>query len=163
MLLSPAILLVSRNQASHGNGYSSQGSNSRDIHYTRASLSQLARLTRLYSHCEQFIKYVRCYSVLLTSRYMAVHKDGGCHGDSTKMTYWGGASISGKSPCGMNNSCADSRLGCNCEKNDNIWSEDSGLLTDKTKLPVKQLRFGDTGGGAYGYHTLGKFKCYGTA
>ena len=30
----------------------------------------------------------------------------------------------------------------------------------KTYLPVKQLRFGDTGlGGEKGYHTLGKFKC----
>ena len=38
------------------------------------------------------------------------------------------------------------------------------LLTDKTKLPVKQFRFGDTGGSdEKGYHTLGKFKCYGTA
>ena len=83
--------------------------------------------------------------------------------DSTKMTYWGGASINGKCACGMTNSCADSRFGCNCDKNDNVWREDSGLLTDKTKLPVKQLRFGDTGGSANGYHTLGKFKCYGTA
>ena len=63
--------------------------------------------------------------------------------DSTKMTYWGGASPgSGKCACGMNNSCADPSYGCNCDANDNVWREDSGL--DKTKLPVKQLRFGDT-------------------
>ena len=30
---------------------------SRDIHYTGASLSQLASLTRVPIHCEQFIKY----------------------------------------------------------------------------------------------------------
>ena len=29
----------------------------RDIHYTVASLSQLASLTSVSSHCEQFIKY----------------------------------------------------------------------------------------------------------
>ena len=66
----------------------------------------------------------------------------------------------------MNNSCADSRLGCNCDKNDHVRREDSGLLTEKTKLPVIQLRFGDTGDtklGEKGYHTLGKFKCYGSA
>ena len=79
--------------------------------------------------------------------------------DSTKMTYWGGASINGKCACGMTNSCANSRFGCNCDKNDNVWREDSGLLTDKTKLPVKQLRFGDTGGSDQGYHTLSKLKC----
>ena len=79
------------------------------------------------------------------------------------MTYWGGAPPdSGKRACGMTNSCADSRHGCNCVKNDNVWREDSGLLTDKTHLPVKQLRFGDTGDGSeQGYHTLGKWKCSG--
>ena len=63
----------------------------------------------------------------------------------------------------MTNSCARSRFGCNCDKNDFVWREDSGLLTDKTKLPVKELRFGDTGSdNEQGYHTLGKLKCYGT-
>ena len=42
-----------------------------------------------------------------------------------------------------------------------MWREDSGLLTDKTKLPVKQLRFGDIDNNEVGYHTLGKLKCYG--
>ena len=63
---------------------------------------------------------------------------------------------------GMTNSCGT----CNCDRNDQVWREDSGLLTEKTKLPVKQLRFGDTGDsktGERGYHTLGKLKCYGTA
>ena len=45
--------------------------------------------------------------------------------------------------------------------------EDSGLLTDKTKLPVKQLRFGDVhgvrDGGEEAYRTLGKLKCFGIA
>jgi len=83
--------------------------------------------------------------------------------DSTKMTYWGGASGSGKCACGMTNSCAVSSHGCNCDASDLAWREDSGLLTDKSNLPVRQLRFGDTGGSARGYHTLGKMKCYGTA
>ena len=85
--------------------------------------------------------------------------------DSTKMTYWGGASPgSGKCACGMNNSCADSSCGCNCDANDNVWREDSGLLADKTKLPVKQLRSGDTvHENETRYHTLEKFKSYGIA
>ena len=33
-------------------GYNSRGGYSRDIHYTGASLSQLASLTRVSSHCE---------------------------------------------------------------------------------------------------------------
>ena len=144
----------------HVQGCESAGCYSRDIHYTGASLSQLASLTRASAHCEQFIKY-ECYdSVMLGHGVFAwwvAH-------DSTKMTYWGGASPgSGKCACGMTNSCADSGYGCNCDKNDNVWREDSGLLTDKTHLPVKQLRFGDVFGFEQGYHTLGKLKCYGIA
>ena len=141
------------------NGYSYAGSYSRDIHYTGASLSQLASLTRVSSHCEQFIKYECYHSVMLHWGYAWwVSRD------SIKMTYWGGASPgSGKCACGMTNSCANPSYGCNCDKNDKVWREDSGFLTDKTHLPVKQLRFGDTYGSHQGYHTLGKLKCYGIA
>ena len=144
----------------HVHGCEPAGCYSRDVHYTGASLSQLASLTRVSSHCEQFIKY-ECYNaVLLMGEYgWWVSRD------SSKMTYWGGASPgSGKCACGMTNSCADPSRFCNCDKNDNNWREDSGLLTDKTHLPVKQLRFGDTGASVeQGYHTLGKLKCYGIA
>ena len=157
------VTVISHNSESrtHVRGCDPSGCYSRDIHYTGASLSQLESLTRVSSHCEQFIKY-ECY-------HSAIFKWGGMawwvSRDSTKMTYWGGASPgSGKCACGMTNSCADSSEGCNCDKNDYVWREDSGLLTDKTKLPVKQLRFGDTGGGSeQGYHTLGKLKCFGIA
>ena len=144
----------------HVQGCEPQGCYSRDIHYNGVSLSQLASLTRVSSHCEQFIKY-ECYDSMIFGSGSAwwVSRD------STKMTYWGGASPgSRKCACGMTNSCADSRRGCNCDKNDRVWREDSGLLTDKTHLPVKQLRFGDTSGSnEQGYHTLGKLKCYGIA
>ncbi|XP_078367560.1 roundabout homolog 3-like [Oculina patagonica] len=143
----------------HVQGYEAKGSYTRDIHYTGASLSQLASLTRVSSHCEQFIKYECHHSVILSYGVYAwwVSRD------SSKMTYWGGAtSGSGKCACGMTNSCANPRYGCNCDKNDQVWREDSGLLTDKTHLPVKQLRFGDTAASyEQGYHTLGKLKCYG--
>ena len=142
-------------------GYNPQGSYSRDIHYTGVSLSQLASLTRVSSSCEQFIKYACYNSVLL---YNNNEYGWWVSRDSTKMTYWGGASGNGKCACGMTNSCANPSYGCNCDANDNVWREDSGFLTDKTKLPVIQLRFGDASGPIeQGYHTLGKLKCFGTA
>ena len=144
----------------HVYGFNPRGSCSRDIHYTGASLSQLASLTRVSSHCEQFIKY-ECYE----SRLLEWGYAWWVSRDSGKMTYWGGASPgSGKCACGRTKSCADPSYGCNCDKNDQVWREDSGLLTDKTHLPVKQLRFGDASGHTEeGYHTLGKLKCYGIA
>ena len=149
-----------RTKVRDGLGWGGPGSYSRDIHYTGASLSQLARLTRVSSHCEQFIKY-ECYGSPLRL-YSSNPYGSWVLRDSAKVTYWGGASPgSGNCPCGMTNSCPESSLGCNCE-NDRVWREDSGLLTEKTKLPVKQLRFGDAGDSYnQGYHTLGKLKCYG--
>ena len=143
----------------HVSGCEKAGCYSRDIHYTGASLSQLASLTRVSSRCEQFIKY-ECYDSVIFYWESAWWMSR----DSAKMTYWGGASPgSRKCACGMTNSCADSSYACNCDKNDHVWREDSGLLTDKTKLPVKQLRFGDVRGSEEGYHTLGKLKCFGIA
>jgi len=137
------------------------GCYSRDILYTGTSLSQLASLTKVSSHCEQFIKY-ECHGSLIFDSDSREHFGWWVSRDSTKKTYWGGASLdSGKCACGMTNSCADTSHGCNRDKNDFVWREDSGLLTDKSHLPVKRLRFRDTGDSdEKSNHTLGKFKCH---
>ena len=144
-------------------GYDDPGSYSRDIHYTGANLSQLSSLTEISSRCEQFIKY-ECHHSRLFKNQQEPFGWWVSRG-SAKMTYWGGASANRSNcACGMNKSCAEPKSRCNCDKNDHVWHEDSGFLTDKTRLPVIQLRFGDTGGGREeGYHTLGKLKCYGIA
>ena len=140
--------------------YGGQGSYSCAILYTGASFPQLASLTRVSLHCEQFIKYECHLSVLL---YNNSPYGWWVSRDSQKMRYWGGASVAGKCACGITNSCANTNYGCNCDKGDAVLREDSGLLTDKTKLLVKQLRFGDLSNtySSFGYHTLGKLKCHG--
>ena len=136
----------------------------RDIHYTGANLLQLRNLTTISAHCEQFIKYECHSSMLLENGNMQgwwVSRDG------DNMTYWGGSNFAypGKCACGVTGTCADLARGCNCDRNDWVWREDSGLLTNKSHLPVIQLRFGDTSpqDDELGYHTLGKLKCYGMA
>ena len=145
-------------------GYEDSGSYVRDVTYIATDLTnipQLASLTDVSTHCEQFIKYECRHSVIFRGdTAWWVSRTG------AKMTYWGGATPAdhNKCACGVSspNSCADSASGCTCEKNDGTWREDSGLLTEKSHLPVTQLRFGDTGDGVEdGYHTLGKLKCYG--
>ena len=145
-------------------GYEESGRYLRDVHYTATGLtgvSQLAFLAEVSTHCEQFIKY-ECRDTTLF-RY-----DSGWWVSRTgaKMTYWGGATPDddNKCACGVTspNSCASTDYGCNCDKNDGTFREDSGLLKRKSQLPVIQLRFGDTGNdGEEGFHTLGKLKCYG--
>ncbi len=148
-------------------GYDGLGDYSRSIHYSGASLSQLASLTDVSTHCEQFIKY-QCIGS--SFHYGRTLHHWWVSRDSNQMLYWGGALPgSKKCACGMANSCADPSQACNCDKNDGVWREDSGLLTDKSTLPVKELRFGDTGiysgdgTDEKGYHTLGKLRCYGIA
>lgn len=58
-----------------GTGYRPEGGYSRDIHYTGASLSQLASLTRVSSHCEQFIKY-ECLSFSVVQQWPSIRMVG---------------------------------------------------------------------------------------
>ena len=151
------------------NGFEGHGSYSRDVHYLGegiTSFAQIAVLLDISAHCEQFIKY-ECYGSLLF--YPAPNPSGWWDSRNFgKMTYWGGATSSDsyKCACGVKipNECANTARGCNCDANLSSWREDSGLLEEKSDLPVMRLRFGDTGSSSEaGYHTLGKLKCHGRA
>ena len=138
----------------------SPGCYSKDVRYTGVSTAQLAALTRVSQNCEQFIKFECNGDVAFIQDNYAwwVSRDG------TKRNYWGGATGSDKMcACGVTNSCSNGQK-CNCFNSGGGWREDSGLLTDKSVLPVTQIRLGDLGDShEEGYHTLGKLKCYGVA
>ena len=52
------------------------------------------------------------------------------------------------------NTCLNGQK-CNCYNSGSDWREDSGLLTDKSTLPVTQIRLGDLDQShEEGYHTL---------
>ena len=139
-------------------GYEEGGSYSRIVTYAGVNPTQIVTLVGISRRCFQFIKF-ECFGVELFGRDMAwwVSRDG------NKMNYWGGADPdSGKCACGMDLSCADPKYDCNCDSEKSQWLEDSGFLSDKSTLPVSEMRFGDTGGQREkGYHTLGKFMCVG--
>ncbi|RUA04850.1 MAG: hypothetical protein DSY43_05735 [Gammaproteobacteria bacterium] len=136
------------------------GSFHRNINYTQANTQQIVSLIKASKNCEQFIKYECRHSALL---WHGLAYGWWVSRDGQKMDYWGGAAPgSWKCACGMTKTCPAGR-GCNCDVNDAVWREDSGVLNDKSTLPVSQLRFGDTGDPRLetGYYTLGKFRCYG--
>ena len=141
-----------------GCGYS--GCYSKDVRYTGVSTAQLAALTRVSQNCEQFIKFECNNDIEFIEQSYAwwVSRDG------TRMNYWGGAKDhNNMCACGVTNSCSSGRK-CNCHNGGGGWREDSGLLTDKSALPVSQIRLGDLNrSNEEGYHTLGKLKCYGQA
>jgi len=144
----------------HVTGCESAGCYSKDVRYTGVSTAQLAALTRVSQNCEQFIRFECNNDVAFIASGNAwwVSRDG------TRMNYWGGATGHDKMcACGVTNSCSNGKK-CNCYdgRSDSGWREDSGLLTDKSALPVSEIRLGDMGDSIEeGYHTLGKLKCYG--
>lgn len=85
--------------------------------------------------------------------------------NNQKMDYWGGALPgSRKCECGILGNCADPTKWCNCDSDLDGFLEDSGDITEKEYLPVKQLRFGDTGTPVdekEGRYTLGPLICEG--
>ena len=144
----------------HVSGYECPGCYSKDVTYTGVSTTQLAALTGVSHNCEQFIKFECKNDVAFIADGFAwwVSRDG------TRMNYWGGArGRNNMCACGITNSCSNGRK-CNCYNSAGGWREDSGLLTDKSTLPVTQIRLGDLGASREeGYHTIGKLKCYGQA
>lgn len=134
------------------------GCYSKNVRYTGVSIAQLAALTRVSQNCEQFINF-ECntdVAFILEGDAWWVSRDG------KRMNYWGGATGYDKMcACGVTNSCSNGKK-CNCDNSDGGWRSDSGLLTDKSALPVTQIRLADFDGSTEeGYHTLGKLKCYG--
>ncbi|XP_063218125.1 neurexin-4 [Bacillus rossius redtenbacheri] len=82
-----------------------------------------------------------------------------------KMDYWGG-SLPGsrKCECGIMGTCVNASKWCNCDSGLDSWLEDVGDITQKEYLPVKQLRFGDTGNALddkEGRYRLGPLLCEG--
>ena len=138
----------------------SPGCYSKDVTYTGVSTAQLAALTRVSQNCEQFIKFECKGPVAFVPESVAwwVSRDG------RKMNYWGGAGGSANTcACRVSNSCLNGQK-CNCYNGGSGWREDSGLLTDKSALPVSQIRLADLDQSSEeGYDTLGKLKCYGLA
>ena len=152
----------SRTHVGNTNGCETRGCYSKDVRYTGVSTAQLAALTRVSQNCEQFIKF-ECNNDVA---FLELGYGWWVSRDGTRMNYWGGATGSDKMcACGVTNSCFNGKK-CNCHYNNanRGWREDSGLLTDKSVLPVTQIRLGDLGDKQEeGYHTLGKLKCYGLA
>ena len=136
------------------------GCYSKDVTYTGVNVAQLAALTRVSQNCEQFIKFECNNDVAFVPESVAwwVSRDG------RKMNYWGGGNGSANMcACRVTNSCLNGQK-CNCYDGGSGWREDSGLLTDKSALPVSRIRLADFDASIeIGYHTLGKLKCYGLA
>ncbi|KAI5723877.1 hypothetical protein M8J76_012129 [Diaphorina citri] len=161
------ILHHSNEETTQVDGFQEAGSFSQDIQY-EADLRQIEALVNRSASCTQRLQYRCRQSRLFNSP--SVENDfhpfaWWVSRNNHKMDYWGG-SVFGtrKCECGILGTCIDPTKWCNCDAGLESYQEDGGELLDKTHLPVKQLRFGDTGtplDDKEGSYTLGPLRCEG--
>ncbi|CAG0892461.1 unnamed protein product [Darwinula stevensoni] len=133
----------------------------RKIKY-EASLRQMVALIDQSTHCSQEIRF-DCFSTALSigERRQAWWVDR--HGNP--QDYWDGSN-GGKHVCrcGLSNNCTDKALSCNCDAKAPHWESDSGAITNRTSLPLTELRFGGLQfAGQKAKYTLGGLACKGKA
>ncbi|XP_022108975.1 uncharacterized protein LOC110989137 [Acanthaster planci] len=128
------------NERTMVNNFEEPGSYSMDIHYG-ATLRQIENLKAVSGVCEQSLTY-ECQRSAFRVGGVQYHWWMSFDDEKTDPT------------CLANNNCV-------CDKDDGVLRKDVDVLKDKSKLPVMQLRYGDTGGSdELGYYTLGPLRCW---
>ncbi|KYN43175.1 Neurexin-4 [Trachymyrmex septentrionalis] len=158
----------SNEQLTPVDGFQEPGSFIQDINYD-ADFDQIEALLNRSISCTQRISYECKHSKLFNTPvppgdYFRPNS-WWVSRNNQKMDYWGGALAgSRKCECGIEGKCSDLTKWCNCDADLEGWSIDSGEIREKEHLPVKQLRFGDTGtplDEKEGRYTLGPLICEG--
>ncbi|KAK0157552.1 hypothetical protein PV328_011281 [Microctonus aethiopoides] len=149
-------------------GFEEAGSFVQDITYD-ADLDQIEALLNRSTICQQRINYAckhsRLFNTPLHQNEVFAPNSWWVSRNNQKMDYWGGALPgSQKCECGVLGNCVDPTKWCNCDSNLEGWLDDGGDINEKQYLPVRQLRFGDTGTALdekEGRYTLGPLVCEG--
>ncbi|KAK7575553.1 hypothetical protein V9T40_011839 [Parthenolecanium corni] len=148
-------------------GHQKPGSFVQDIKYL-ASSDQIEALISQSVECWQYIRYDCFRSRLLNSPSSEDNFQPfswWVSRNNQKMDFWGGAPAgSRKCACGIRGTCKNqtNNMWCNCDAGFYEWRSDGGDIKGKEYLPVKQLRFGDTGtlyDDKKGKYLLGSLKC----
>ena len=107
-------------------------------------LLQLFTLIDRSDVCKQYIEYT-CFNSRLLNYPNSPY--GWWVGRTNQtMDYWGGSEIgTGKCSCGLDMTCANPNLFCNCDSQFTTELKDAGYLTRKEYLPILRVEFGDTG------------------
>ncbi|XP_013420849.1 contactin-associated protein-like 2 [Lingula anatina] len=149
----------------HGNN--AAGGIRKSISYLYANMDQIVSLISMSTRCQQKLKYTCFKASFMSDMEASSLKTWWVSRDGEKMMYWAGGPSDGRGcACGVTQTCASNsnipRSLCNCNMNDGVWRTDEGYITDKTKLPVSELRVGDVGDhGEYGFGTVWPLECTG--
>ncbi|XP_046648844.1 uncharacterized protein LOC124339558 isoform X2 [Daphnia pulicaria] len=135
------------------------GCYSRPIQYN-ATMRQMIALLELSSDCTQSVQYdckIAPMEFNGESQSWWTDRHGVRHNDFT-----GGNSTQSKCQCALDNSCLDRKLQCNCNALSPIETTDTGLIMDKSSLPITRLNFGRIlAPPSSGRYILGRLECHG--
>lgn len=135
---------------------------SQTINY-RVPLPQVFSVIDRSYVCKQYIEYT-CFNSRLLN-YPNTPFGWWVGRTNQTMDYWGGSEVgTGKCSCGLDMTCANPNLFCNCDSQMATELKDTGYLTRKEYLPVLRVEFGDTGpvgSPQYGRYQVGRLQCEG--
>ncbi|CAF3909050.1 unnamed protein product [Rotaria magnacalcarata] len=135
---------------------------SQAINYLVPLLQLFSLIDRSYV-CKQYIEYT-CFNSRLLN-YPNSPFGWWVGRTNQTMDYWGGSEIgTGKCSCGLDMTCANPNLFCNCDSQFTTELKDAGYLTRKEYLPVLRVEFGDTGpvgSPQYARYQVGRLNCEG--
>ena len=119
------------------NGFEERGRYSRQILYNN-DFQSIVAIVDASDFCEQKIE-TTCRGSMISGYSWFTDRT------NTKIPFWAGGQTTG-CKCGIDNSCAEPKDKCNCDKNDDVVRNDHGSYTDKSLLPLSWVKVGDTGG-----------------
>uniref|UniRef100_A0A8C2DU61 Contactin associated protein-like 5a n=1 Tax=Cyprinus carpio TaxID=7962 RepID=A0A8C2DU61_CYPCA len=125
-----------------------------------ASPEQLKALVSLSDRCEQRIAY-HCRRSRLFNPWDGTPLSWWVDRRGEKRTYWGGIQPGVQQcSCGLEENCADMNYFCNCDA-DRV-ENDTGILSYKEHLPVREIVIGDTYRlGSEAMYVVGPLQCSG--
>uniref|UniRef100_A0AAY4DAE9 Contactin associated protein-like 5a n=1 Tax=Denticeps clupeoides TaxID=299321 RepID=A0AAY4DAE9_9TELE len=113
------------------------------LNYT-LPLNHLRNLVTTSDHCQQEVVY-HCRRSRLFDNWDGTPLSWWVDRDGEKRTYWGGF-LPGvqQCSCSLEGNCMDMNYFCNCDADRDTWVNDTGLLSYKDHLPMKEIFIGDT-------------------
>ncbi|XP_065061013.1 neurexin-4-like [Rhopilema esculentum] len=138
------------------NGYEGPASYQHKIVY-KTKLHNIKNVVDASKSCRQFFR-IECHGMAL---YGGIFYGFLVDRNGQRMDYIGGGPVDGRGcKCGITGTCAKAGTLCNCDANDNVMRFDEGYVTDKSRLPITEVRLGDTGSSSeYGAFTIGRLEC----
>ncbi|XP_074117718.1 contactin-associated protein 1 isoform X3 [Sminthopsis crassicaudata] len=132
------------------------------IQYWNASWEEVSALANASQHCEQWLEF-SCYNSRLLNTAGGYPFSFWIGRNEEQHFYWGGSQPGiQRCACGLDKSCVDPTLYCNCDADEPQWRTDKGLLTFVDHLPVTQVVVGDTNrSNSEAQFFLKPLRCYG--